>query len=1020
MSDELNNEGNIGGKGSVHLNLESSLDTSGVEQGAKRIKRATEDIGKATSNMASDNTKAMASLREIDSLAKHFGSDVATLTAELKKYSSGLDFGSFDEARTACDRIMELRDEIALLQENYNEASNAVAKFKSQYGERWPELNAIQEQLDGTGKSLNKLSKDADKSFNAATKSVQKHQKDLEGAVDKIMSGVKRLIATYLSFRAVTGFFRTMVNNTVEQEKVERQLEATLRATGNAAGISAAELKKHAIALQGTTTYGDEAILSMQGLLLTFKNIQGNTFKEATAATMDLATALGIDLSSAARYVGRALDQPTRGLDSLRRMGVTFSEQTKKTVKSLAEQGNAAAAQKVILDELKSRFGGLAEASRDTLGGALTSLGNTWRNLWEMNNDQQFMSLTGSVNRLNDALRSDAIKTFKSHAANLAAGALNGLMSTLQWISEHIDAVAAGVSTLMSMKIASWIFDITAAIKQMDAATLALAKSAIMNPLTWAALLLGKAVFTEIYNSMKHAAEQAKMVDNAIKGVNDRFKEASAEQLKTEIKKVTDELNQLTIDAKQAEIVLLELSTATFISGRGISASIKPYVDMQGKTITDLVTAKKAELDELNRLFNEKNNSSGSPSSTDIGGGSGKSVAEKLVENIRDQMKYLGADGRSFLGVLDGWLAKLKPLSEDWKKVKDLVNDIYGLSIQDDSAKADRVLERIEKEKQALKEEEEMWKRANSEYLADLAWRNSQGFITNQQYFDQTMAQWNDSLNKLKEKGLELGNLVTFPDDLRRDFEAAKEATLKLADPAMRELKKAFDEGNLSFEKYNELLTQLLVKQGAAPEIIRSILADVEKEAGKASKSIININDLTKEWIADFQSGIADAIVDGKSFGDTLSDIGKEIEKMMLKLILFGKDGQSGWFGGIGSWILKMFTNHAGGIVGKEHTSIRQAVIPRFHGGGIVGSNEVPTILEKGEGVFTREQMKALGNIGGGVGSVSVSVSVTNNGSGSMSDKQAEELGRSIRTIVKAEVNNSLYEAARSGMLKSA
>ena len=48
----------------------------------------------------------------------------------------------------------------------------------------------------------------------------------------------------------------------------------------------------------------------------------------------------------------------------------------------------------------------------------------------------------------------------------------------------------------------------------------------------------------------------------------------------------------------------------------------------------------------------------------------------------------------------------------------------------------------------------------------------------------------------------------------------------------------------------------------------------------------------------------------------------------------------------------------------------------KYHDGGVAGlkSDEVPTILQKGEGVFTKEQMKAMGN-----SKANVTVNVINN-----------------------------------------
>lgn len=59
---------------------------------------------------------------------------------------------------------------------------------------------------------------------------------------------------------------------------------------------------------------------------------------------------------------------------------------------------------------------------------------------------------------------------------------------------------------------------------------------------------------------------------------------------------------------------------------------------------------------------------------------------------------------------------------------------------------------------------------------------------------------------------------------------------------------------------------------------------------------------------------------------------------------------------------------HSGGVVGLDSPTFTRSVpaslfadAPRYHTGGVVGMNEVPAILQRGEGVFTREQMQALG-----------------------------------------------------------
>ena len=133
-----------------------------------------------------------------------------------------------------------------------------------------------------------------------------------------------------------------------------------------------------AASLQSVSNYGDETTLSMQSVLLGFKNIKGDTFEEATKAILDMATVMHMDLSSAAQVVGKALDDPVNGLTSLSRQGFKFTDAQKQVIQSLLDTGDAAGAQKVILDELNATYGGAAEAAADLWTQTQNSIGDLY------------------------------------------------------------------------------------------------------------------------------------------------------------------------------------------------------------------------------------------------------------------------------------------------------------------------------------------------------------------------------------------------------------------------------------------------------------------------------------------------------------------------------------------------------------------------------------------------------------------------------------------------------------------
>lgn len=196
---------------------------------------------------------------------------------------------------------------------------------------------------------------------------------------------------------------RKFITNSIEQERVVAQLESTIRSTGGAAGFVAHELTDMASGLQKVTTYGDEAIIGAQGVLLTFTKIGREIFPEAQSAILDVATAMRMDLQSATLQVGKALNDPILGMTALTRSGIQFTKSQKDQIKTLVESGRTIEAQRVLLAELETQFGGSARAARQTLGGALAALENSFGDLFEVGSEGS-AGLTKSINGLTDVL----------------------------------------------------------------------------------------------------------------------------------------------------------------------------------------------------------------------------------------------------------------------------------------------------------------------------------------------------------------------------------------------------------------------------------------------------------------------------------------------------------------------------------------------------------------------------------------------------------------------------------------
>lgn len=173
-----------------------------------------------------------------------------------------------------------------------------------------------------------------------------------------------------------------MVHLVGVQEEAEAKLSATFESMGASAWTTTDALKAQASALQGLTTYGDEAILEMQGVLLTFGQVtnqtgeMGDVFDRATSIGLDMSARLGQDLQTSAVQVGKALNDPIAGVTALQRVGVQFTKSQKDMIKSLVESGDVLGAQNTILAELERQFEGSAEAVASTSKGKLTQAMN--------------------------------------------------------------------------------------------------------------------------------------------------------------------------------------------------------------------------------------------------------------------------------------------------------------------------------------------------------------------------------------------------------------------------------------------------------------------------------------------------------------------------------------------------------------------------------------------------------------------------------------------------------------------
>lgn len=180
----------------------------------------------------------------------------------------------------------------------------------------------------------------------------------------------------------LTAPFTALVSEAIpaarESAQALAQVNAALTSMGPVAGKTSAELQGMAGHLQDISLFDDDDILkSVTANLLTFGKVGGEVFERAQLAAVNLSARLGQDLQASALQVGKALNDPVKGVTALQRVGVSFTAQQREQIAAMSAAGDAAGAQAIILGELERQFGGAAQAQRDATPTA--AMDQAWR-----------------------------------------------------------------------------------------------------------------------------------------------------------------------------------------------------------------------------------------------------------------------------------------------------------------------------------------------------------------------------------------------------------------------------------------------------------------------------------------------------------------------------------------------------------------------------------------------------------------------------------------------------------------
>lgn len=381
------------------------------------------------------------------------------------------------------------------------------------------------------------------------------------------------------AFAAVSAAAMQGISIYAETERYMARTEAQLKATGAAVGFTTSELDKFARSVAMNTLASTDGIRNAMSVLMTFKSVTGDIFKQTISLAQDLAEVFKTDVASEARNLGRALETPTEAVSILKRKGIELSESQQELIKKFVESGEKAKAQELILHELQKRVGGAGQAAaNDTVTGALDTLGQVTQELKE-----EFAKATGITDIFKKSVNGLA-KAFLWLTETMRGPSLEDHITTLEKELDVLEKSKKSLEEKLSKTDDSESKDILKARDESIESTrkkLAEARAELQKQKEKAKIEQDEA------EKLKQQKEDKEKQDASLASIN-----ALNNRLKTRREKLDAQYNK---DIKMIESLTLSKEQIEEQGFQNIEALRKAHIEK----VTKQYNAEKAELDKL-------------------------------------------------------------------------------------------------------------------------------------------------------------------------------------------------------------------------------------------------------------------------------------------------------------------------------------------------------------------------------------------------------------------------------------
>jgi hypothetical protein len=248
------------------------------------------------------------------------------------------------------------------------------------------------------------------------------------GAFNKLTSAASALFDTFV----VDG-----VSAAIEQEDALNKLSFALKQAGDTSAAAVSDFDAFASAIQATTKFQDDAVISAGALLSSLSGLTGQGLKDATQAAVNLSAVLGKDLDTVSLALAKGFQGSTEGL---KKFGIVLDDSKPKA--------------EALADALaKINAGGAASAQVNTFSGAVALAKNNLGELGEtiggaIISNQALINVIKAANDIFILLN----EKLKANRQSFSDFVTNGIIIVIDGLSQLTSFAQAAVVTFLKVQ----------------------------------------------------------------------------------------------------------------------------------------------------------------------------------------------------------------------------------------------------------------------------------------------------------------------------------------------------------------------------------------------------------------------------------------------------------------------------------------------------------------------------------------------------------------------------------------